>query len=63
MANNPAMTKRGRFNANPTPVSHVGCIISAAAKKQKEKDHKVQRTVTYKSNAKGMFHVNSDQDT
>jgi Rieske Fe-S protein len=61
MANNPAMTKRGRFNANITPCSHVGCIVSAQAKRNKERDFKKQRTITYKSQAKGMFHVQKDE--
>lgn len=34
---NPAMTKRGRFNPNPTSCSHPSCQISARSRLDKKR--------------------------
>lgn len=34
---NPALTKRGRFNPNPTACGHVSCMIAAQSKRDKAK--------------------------
>lgn len=57
-AKNPALTKRGRFNANPTVSGHPSCMVSNRSKSDKKASEKAARkVVVYKSKAKGMFYV------
>ena len=50
---NPALTKRGRFNPNPTRANHPGCLIAKQAKEDKEKAKTDRRTFVFESRAKG----------
>lgn len=59
-AKNNAMTKRGRFNTNPTSCNHPSCMIAARAKTDKKIHEKaVRKVITFISNAGGIFGIPS----
>lgn len=51
---NSAMTKRGRFNANPTACNHPSCSIAARAKLDKKNADKNRRTLIFTSKARSL---------